>query len=170
MTANENSFYKNDDLFEEEEDSQKDKYLTFQMAEVEYGIDIRYVTEIVGIQKITEVPDLPDFIKGVINLRGKVIPIMDVRQRFQLPLRDYDSRTCIIVIQINDSNIGLVVDEVREVANIPESQIDPPPNSLKGAGRSFFQGIGKIADEVKIILDIKQLLFDDELEQLGEAA
>ncbi len=169
MNTAEINVYEDADPYDEE-DSQKDKYLTFQMAEVEYGIDIRYVREIVGIQKITEVPDLPDFVRGVINLRGKVIPIIDVRQRFKLPLRDYDDRSCIIVIQMSDSNIGMVVDEVREVAVISESQIDPPPRSLGGAGRNFFQGIGKIGDDVKIILNIDKLLFDEELEQLSEEA
>jgi purine-binding chemotaxis protein CheW len=157
------------DQYDEDEDTQKDKFLTFHLAGEDYGIEIRYVTEIIGIQKITEVPEMPDFIKGVINLRGKVIPVMDVRIRFDLPPRDYDNRTCIIVVDINDTAIGLVVDQVREVADIPAEQIEPPPMASMSRGQ-FIQGMGKINDEVKIILDVGQLLRDEELEELGNAA
>lgn len=146
-----------EDDFYENEDTQRDKYLTFHLAAEDYGIEIKYVTEIIGIQKITEVPDMPRFIKGVINLRGKVIPVMDVRKRFGLPSREYDVRTCIIVVNINESAIGLVVDEVREVVDIPARQVEPPPKTGSGAGSGFVQGIGKVGDEVKIILDITQL-------------
>jgi purine-binding chemotaxis protein CheW len=158
-----------EDLFEDE-DSQKDKYLTFHLAGEDYGVEIRYVTEIIGIQKITEVPDMPDFIRGVINLRGKVIPVMDVRTRFRLPSREYDERTCIIVVDINESSVGLVVDEVREVADIPEAQVEPPPATGQTKGSSYIQGMGKLDNEVKIILNVNRLLNDGELEQLIEAA
>jgi len=153
--------------FAEEEDTQKGKFLTFHLAREDYGIEIRHVTEIIGIQKITEVPDMPDFVRGVINLRGKVIPIMDVRTRFRLPEREYDDRTCIVVVNIEEKSVGLVVDEVNEVADIPEEQIEPPPNIQRGRASRYIQGMGKIEDEVKILLDINRLLYDEELEQLG---
>jgi len=153
--------------FAEEEDTQKGKFLTFHLAREDYGIEIRHVTEIIGIQKITEVPDMPDFVRGVINLRGKVIPIMDVRTRFRLPEREYDDRTCIIVVNIEEKSVGLVVDKVNEVAAIPEEQIEPPPNIQRGSASRYIQGMGKIEDEVKILLDINRLLYDEELEQLG---
>ena len=159
-----------DDLYDDEEDTQKDKYLTFHLANEDYGIEIRYVTEIIGIQKITEVPDMPDFVKGVINLRGKVIPVMDVRIRFKLPPRDYDERTCIIVVDINETSVGLVVDEVREVADIPEDQVEPPPKTSMKEGSRYIQGMGKIDKEVKIILNVSQLLYEKQLEQIDEAA
>jgi purine-binding chemotaxis protein CheW len=155
-----------DDLYDEDEDTQKDKFLTFHLAGEDYGIDIAHVTEIIGIQKITEVPDMPDFVKGVINLRGKVIPVMDVRRRFHLAPRDYDDRTCIIVVDIRNSAVGLVVDKVNEVADIPSDQIEPPPMSSQGNASRFIKGMGKIGDEVKILLTIDRLLFDDELEQM----
>jgi purine-binding chemotaxis protein CheW len=151
-----------DDLYDEEEDTQKDKFLTFHLADEDYGIEIAHVTEIIGIQKITEVPDMPDFVKGVINLRGKVIPVMDVRLRFNIEARDYDDRTCIIVVDIRGTAVGLVVDKVNEVADIPADQIEPPPMTNQGTASRFIQGLGKIGDQVKILLTIDRLLFDDE--------
>ena len=158
-----------DDLYEDE-DTQKDKYLTFQLAREHYGIEIYYVTEIIGIQTITELPDMPEFIKGVINLRGKVIPVMDVRARFKLPHRDYDERTCIVVVEIKETAVGLVVDEVREVIDIPEEAVEPPPKATGRKNSNFLKGVGKVENDVKIILNISQLLFDEELEELSKAA
>jgi purine-binding chemotaxis protein CheW len=148
------------------EDTQKDKYLTFHVAGEDYGIEIRYVIEIIGIQKITEVPDMPPFIRGVINLRGKVIPVMDIRARFDLPDRDYDDRTCIIVVNIEGTEVGLVVDEVSEVADIPAVNVEPPPKTGKSASGQYIQGMGKIDMSVKILLDVHKLLFTDEMQAL----
>ena len=145
------------------EDTQKDKYLTFHLASEDYGIEIQYVIEIIGIQKITDVPDMPAFIRGVINLRGKVIPVMDVRARFNLPDRNYDDRTCIIVVNIDETEVGLVVDEVNEVSDIPESNVEPPPKTGKGTGGQYIQGMGKINNTVKILLDVHKLLFSEEM-------
>ncbi|MEZ4598651.1 MAG: chemotaxis protein CheW [Syntrophotaleaceae bacterium] len=141
-----------------EEDTQKDKYLTFHLADEDYGLEIRYVTEIIGIQKITKVPDMPTYIRGVINLRGKVIPVMDVRSRFGLPTREYDDRTCIIVVDIAEQPLGLVVDRVNEVVDIPASQVEPPP-AQRGANGNI-RGIGKIGEEVKVLLDVERLMED----------
>jgi len=168
MNASQNTLDPDDDLFDDE-DTQKDKYLTFRIANEDYGIAIANVTEIIGIQSITEIPEMPDYIKGVINLRGKVIPVMDVRNRFKLPAREYDERTCIIVAEIDGTSVGLVVDTVNEVADIPEDQVEPPPKS-KHKGGSYIQGIGKIGKEVKILLDINKILYEEELETLSEAA
>ncbi|MCK5340701.1 MAG: purine-binding chemotaxis protein CheW [Desulfobulbaceae bacterium] len=153
-------------MYDEDEDTQKDKYLTFHLGEEDYGIEIAFVTEIIGIQKITEVPDMPEFIKGVINLRGKVIPLMDVRERFRMQFREYDERTCIVVVDINNTAVGLLVDEVSEVVDIPESQVEPPPKTGKGTSSRFIKGMGKMDDEVKILLDVGKILYDEELETL----
>jgi len=150
-----------DDDFEE--DSQDDKYLTFRIGNEEFGIEIRHVTEIVGMQKITEVPDMPDFVKGVINLRGNVIPVVDIRMRFQMPERPYDDRTCVIVVNIRETAVGLVVDTVNEVNNIPETSISPPPQVMKGTKSRFIKGMGKAADSVIILLAVDRLLFEEEL-------
>ena len=147
---------------EDEEDTQEDKFLTFIIGKEDYGIEIRYVTEIIGIQSITEVPDMPTHVKGVINLRGKVIPVMDVRLRFGVEERPYDDRTCIIVININEQPVGLIVDRVLEVLDIPESEIEPPPKMKKGKSNRFIQGMGKVGDQVKILLNANRLLYDEE--------
>jgi purine-binding chemotaxis protein CheW len=159
-----------DDLYDEHEDTQKDKYLAFNLDREDYGIEIRHVTEIIGIQTVTRVPEMPDFIKGVINLRGKVIPVMDVRLRFRMPPREYDERTCIIVVDINDTSVGVVVDEVREVMNIPESEVEPPPKTVGQKGGRFIQGVGKADNSVIIILDVNHLLHEEELENLQKEA
>lgn len=148
------------------EDAQKDKYLTFMIADEDYGVEIRHVREIVGLQKITAIPDMPDFVRGVINLRGNVIPVMDVRLRFRLPSREYDERTCVIVADIRDVQVGLIVDTVNEVADIPEKNVEPPPKISRGPGSRYILGMGKIGDEVKILLDIQKLLFEEELDAL----
>lgn len=146
-------------------DTQKDKYLTFHLAGEFYAIEIKYVTEIVGIQDITEVPDLPNYIKGVINLRGKVIPVINVRLRFLLEEREYDSRTCIIIIHLGTTVVGLIVDEVSEVINIPEEHIDEPPKTMKGTKSRFIKGFGKVSTFVKMILDIEKFLNEDDAEE-----
>ncbi len=164
MTKNSGNLMLADD-FAGEEDTQKGKFLTFHLGREDYGIEIRHVTEIIGIQKITEVPDLPDYVRGVINLRGKVIPVMDVRTRFCMPPRDYDERTCIIVVNIDDQSVGLVVDQVNEVSDIPEAQIEPPPRTRNPQG-SYIQGMGKLDAEVKILIDVQKLLGSEDLSSI----
>jgi purine-binding chemotaxis protein CheW len=154
-----------DDLLydeEEEEDAQKDKYLTFHLGKEIYGIEIGYVTEIVGIQKITQVPDMPNFIKGVVNLRGQIIPVMDVRIRFHMKTRTYDDRTCLIVVNADSTLIGLVVDTVNEVAEIPEEKISPPSKIGRGKSNRYIKGMGRTNQGVRIILNIEKLLFEKE--------
>lgn len=152
-------------FMEEEEDTQKDRYLTFQTGSEVYGIEIKYVTEIIGIQPITEIPELPDYMKGIINLRGKIIPVMDIRLRFKKAPREYNDRTCVIVIDINALSIGLIVDSVAEVLTIPEEDIVSPPD-VKGGKSRFMKGIGKAGNEVKLILDCEHLLNEQEQENL----
>ncbi len=156
------------EVLEMEEDTQKGKFLTFSLGKEDYGVEIKYVTEIIGIQSITEVPDLPAYINGIINLRGKIIPVMDVRLRFGKTVREYDDRTCIIVIDINDISIGLIVDRVSEVINIPESEIVPPPQLDKSSKHRYIKGIGKVGNDVKLLLDCEKILNDDEIEAISE--
>ncbi|MEE8389661.1 MAG: chemotaxis protein CheW [Anaerolineae bacterium] len=162
-------------------------YLTFDVQDEEYAVNIGYVTEIVGLQKISEVPDVPEFIKGVINLRGKVIPVMDMRLRFGLDWREYGDRTTIIVLELDDPSTldgtsasgqmtltGLVVDQVTDVLSMAPESIAPPPR-WHGASRqrgeddqegTVIQGLGKRDDAesgdsgVSIILDVPRLLVD----------
>jgi len=163
MTAVEEATH--DRSFDMDEDSMEGMYLTFDLASEGYGLEIRHVIEIIGIQPITAVPDLPDHVIGVLNLRGKVIPIIEVRRRFGLPHREHDERTCIIVVNVNDNSVGLVVDKVSEVITIPANEIEPPP----ATGRSrkhYIAGMGKIGQQVKMLLDIEALLDDEELEEM----
>lgn len=152
---------------EDDEDTQKDKYLTFTVGAEHYGIDICHVTEIIGIQRITDVPDMPDYIRGVINLRGKVIPVMDVRLRFRMPERAYDDRTCIVVVSVNGTAVGLVVDTVMEVVDIPEDSIELPPEVAEGSKQHYIKGLGKSGEEVKILLDVERLVRKEDVEAIA---
>ena len=143
-----------------DQDTMQGMYLTFDLAGEGYGLEIRYVTEIIGIQKVTNIPDMPEHVIGVLNLRGKVIPIIDVRLRFNLPLREYDERTCIIVVSVNDNPVGLVVDQVSEVVDIELKDIEPPPAIGKKNGH-YIQGLGKVSEKVKILLDVEVLVEDE---------
>ncbi len=157
------------DIEDQEEDTLKGKYLIFLMGNEMYGMEIRYITEIIGIQPITEVPEMPEYVKGITNLRGKIIPVMDVRLRFKKAAREYDDRTCIIVLDMNDIAIGLVVDSVAEVIAIEDEDIAPPPELNKG-GHTYIKGIGKAGGSVKLLLDCQKLLTDDELLSLSGMA
>ncbi|MEY8881691.1 chemotaxis protein CheW [Donghicola sp. XS_ASV15] len=135
-------------------------YLTFAVGEEDYGMSIGMVTEIVGMQRIMVVPDVPDYIKGVINLRGKVIPLMDVRLRFGMNERPYDDRTVVIVLEVNDAPMGLIVDRVREVIDIPDDNIDAASGFGSGDGRSVVSGLGRVDERVVILLDVPLLVSD----------
>lgn len=154
------------DLVNQEEDTQKGKFLTFTLGNESYGIEIRYVTEIIGIQPVTEVPELPEYIKGIINLRGKIIPVMDVRLRFKKPFREYNDRTCVIVIDIRDISVGLIVDSVSEVLDIPDEDIVSPEDVGRGFGNRYIKGIGKVGNDVKLILECNKLLGEEETANL----
>ena len=158
-----------DNTMDMEEDTQKGRFLTFVLGKETYGIEIKYVTEIIGIQAITEIPELPEYVKGIINLRGKIIPVMDVRLRFKKEPREYNDRTCVIVIDINEISIGLIVDSVSEVLTIPEHGIVEPPKMNTGFNNRYIKNIGKGGNEVKLLLDCEKLLTEDELEDLSEA-
>lgn len=136
-------------------------YLTFVVEQVCYALDIRHVTEIIGLQPITPIPNLPGYIRGVINLRGKVIPVMDVRARFSIPQCTYHDRTCIIVVDVNSSTIGLVVDAVSEVVDIKPHEIEATPSLAESVEAQCISGLGKHGDQVKLILQLESLVNRD---------
>ncbi len=138
------------------------KYLTFHLAEEEYGLEILKVRELICIMDITKVPQTPDFVRGVINLRGKVIPVVDLRLQFGLPQRAYDDQTCIIVVDVG-MLMGIIVDTVQEVYDIPAADIQPPPELGVSVDTDFIVGMGKVKDDVKILLDIEKVLTVEEL-------
>jgi purine-binding chemotaxis protein CheW len=144
-------------------DNIENMYLTFDVEKETYAVNIGCVTEIVGMQRISGIPDVPDYIKGAMNLRGKVIPVMDQRLRFRLPAREYDDRTTIIVLDLEGVPTGLVVDQVTDVLTIPKEKIDPPPFWLHEGKQGVIKGLGKMNDSVSIILDVPHLLYDKEL-------
>jgi len=149
------------------EDTMKGKFLTFSLGAEFYGIDILYVTEIVGIQPITVVPEFPEFIKGIINLRGQIIPVMDARAKFKKDTIEYNDRTCIVVVQVNEISIGIIVDAVSEVLEIADENIVPPP-MVGGTGRKYIKSVGKHENSVVLIIDCEKLLSTDELSELTE--
>lgn len=145
-----------------DESNINDMYLTFGLADEEYGICISYVTEIVGMQRIMAVPDVPRFIKGVINLRGKIIPVMDVRARFRMLETEYTERTVIIVLDMQTLPIGLIVDNVNEVLEIPPTSIDPAPAFENGCtNEGLLRGLGKSGERVAILLDLERMVAAD---------
>ena len=138
--------------------SRAGKYLIFVLGAKQYGVEIIKVREILGVPPIIPMPQAPHYIKGVINLRGKVIPIIDTWTKFGISERENTSKTCIIVVDVGGKSIGLLVDTVKEVVNIREEQIEAPPNFGTSAGNDFVRSLGKIGDQVKILLDIDQML------------
>ena len=157
-----------------EADQQKGKYLTFMLAGEEYGTGILKVKEIIGLIDITPIPQTPEFIKGVINLRGKVIPVMDLRLRFRMEEMEYNDRTCIVVVEIRKDQqtvtVGIVVDSVSEVVQIKGEEIEDPPKFGAGVNMDFIIGMAKKEAGVKILLDIDKVLKIDEFDVIAQAA
>lgn len=149
-----------------EEDTQHGRFLTFMLGEEAFGIGIDCVTEIIGIQPVSGMPGMPGFIKGIINLRGRIIPLIDMRIRFHKEEISYSDRTCIIVIDLIDTSIGLIVDNVSEVLSIRDEDIDPPPRFNTGIHNRYIRGIGKVGSDIVLLLDCEKLLTDDELSDL----
>ena len=150
------------------------KYLTFTLAEEEFGIRIIKVKEIIGMMQCTPIPRVPDFIKGVINLRGKVIPVLDLRLKFNMEAVPYDQRTCIVVVEVQVPNgvipMGVVVDAVNEVVNIKEEEVEDPPDFGTAVDTNYIMGMAKTEKDVKILLDIDKVLTASDVVTLVEAA
>jgi purine-binding chemotaxis protein CheW len=150
------------------------KYLTFSLADEEYGIWILNIREIIGMLPITSVPETPAFVKGVINLRGKVIPVVDLRRRFGMPTMDYTERNCIIVVEIAGTagtvSMGVVVDSVSEVLNIKGADIEDTPSFGTQLNTEYILGMAKMGKGLKILLDIEKALTSDEMESVSRAA
>ena len=151
-----------------EEDTLYRKYLTFALGEEEYGIEIRNVTEIVEVTPITLVPEMPVYVRGIINLRGKIIPVLDLRLLFCMEQKEYDDQTCFVVVEMKDLMVALVVDYVCEVTSIVD--ISPVPSVNAGDGYEYVKGIGKMPDGVKLLLDSGKLLGVEEFEELAALA
>ncbi|MDH3975011.1 MAG: chemotaxis protein CheW [Deltaproteobacteria bacterium] len=144
------------------------KFLTFQLQDEEYGLEILKVREIIGIMDITTVPQTPDYVKGVINLRGQVIPVIDLRLKFGLKESEYGKRTCIIVVDVNGVMMGIVVDTVSEVMDIETVDIEATPSFGTTLNTDYILGMGKVKGKVKILLDISKVLTSEELVMMEE--
>lgn len=138
----------------------QDMYLTFCVGEEEYGMEIDYVAEIISIQIITDVPDIPSYIKGLINLRGKIIPVMDVRIRFNKPPQAYDDRTCIIVVDHMNTSIGLIVDTIRDVLVIDDNLIGDPASAKTGTPNRYIKSIARTDHGNKLLINLERVLSD----------
>jgi purine-binding chemotaxis protein CheW len=154
------------ELFDEDDGNVANTFLTFHVEAEEYAVSVAYVTEIVRLQKTFAIPDVPKYIRGVINLRGKVIPLLDVRNRFGLKEAAYTDRTVIVVLEVDDTATGLVVDGVSEVVEILPDQIEQVTCARATSRKSMVQGVGKRANGVSFILDVGALL-DVERDQGG---
>jgi len=152
-------------------DARAGKYLTFHLAQEEFGIRVLKVREIMGLQDITAVPQTPGHVKGVINLRGKVVPVIDLRLKFGLPAAEYTQRTCIIVTQVQGEStsvmMGIVVDGVSEVLNLSGTEIEDTPDFGDSAGSQYLLGMAKVKGKVKILLDIDRVLSTAEIHNLN---
>jgi purine-binding chemotaxis protein CheW len=150
------------------------KYLTFRLAEEDYGIPLLQVKEIIGMMPVTAVPQTPDDVKGVINLRGQVIPVSDLRLRFGIEATDYNDRTCIIVVDIQGTEtttrMGVIVDAVSEVLNVREDEIEPAPSFGARVRTDYILGMANMDETVKILLDIDRVFDPQEIAILENAA
>ena len=156
----------------DERDTQKGKYVTFKSGNEYFGLKIQYVNEIIVFQEITKIPESEDYIKGLINLRGKIIPVIDVRLRFKQEPFEYTDRTCIIVVNVKNIVVGLIVEQIAEVVEIREENIIPSPSVGKAdkSQNKYVYAIGKVGDQVKLLLDPDRLLNDEEITALDPNA
>ncbi|MFW5775263.1 MAG: chemotaxis protein CheW [Chitinivibrionales bacterium] len=150
------------------------KYLTFKLGEEEYGLEILKVQEIIQMQEVTHVPRTPDYVRGVINLRGKVIPVIELRRKFGMQPHEDTEKTCIIVVQIADDahaiTMGIIIDEVKEVLDIDVASIEETPAFGESTSTEFIMGMGKVGDTVKMLLDINKVLSDSDINSLAKIA
>lgn len=156
----------------EQQDSLKEKYVTFMSGHEYFGLKIECVNEIIVLQEITAIPESEDYIKGLINLRGKIIPVIDVRLRFKQQPIEYTDRTCIIVINVQSTVVGLIVEKIAEVVEIPEENLLPSPSighNDKTRDR-YVYAIGKVGDSVKLLLDPDKLISDEDLSMMEQAS
>lgn len=153
---------------EEERTGNIGKYLTFALGDEEFGLEILKVREIIGLMDITQVPRMPDFVRGVINLRGKVIPTIDLRRKFNMEEREDTLETCVIVVFLGDMLMGVIVDRVSEVLDLPEADIEGTPDFGVSIDTSFIKGVGKAGEKVVILLDIDKVLTEREAEKVTE--
>ncbi len=142
--------------------------VVFKLEKEEFAVDIQQVREVLKMSQVTPLPQSAHYIEGVINLRGEVIPVVDLRKRFELPLGERDGQTRIIIVEIQESNVGLIVDSVTEVLRFSSSAIQPPPARVAGTRTDLIEGVGKVADRLLIVLNLEKILTTEEVISLEE--
>lgn len=142
------------------------KVIIFRLKKEEYGVDVRQVNSIERMEHITRVPNTPPFVKGVINLRGVVIPIVDLRKRFGIEEKDYNDSTRIIIVNVEDMEVGLIVDAANDVVDLPAGTIEPPPKVVGGVESKYLRGVAKLSNRLLILLNLDKVLSPEEIKQL----
>jgi len=140
--------------------------VSFSLGNEEFGVNILCVQEINRIQQITKVPNAPDYVEGVINLRGRVIPVIDLRQKLNMPRKDHDNSTRIIVVEVSSKTVGFIVDAVKEVIRIPVSVTEPPPEIVSGINSEYIKSVGKLEDRLLILIDLDKILSKNALNDI----
>jgi len=140
------------------EDTMKNMYFIFEIDDEDYGVEVAHVKEILSMMKITKVPKMPDFIEGIINMRGDLIGVLNVRKRFGKMPKEYDEQTCIVVIEYNNYTLGLIVDGVKATQTIEPEMVAPPPNAKLNSYNQFIRNIGRVGNSVKLLLDLDRFL------------
>lgn len=156
-------------------DANENKFLSFRIGKEEFGVEILRVREIIGVIDVTPLPQTPDYVKGVINLRGKIIPVIELRTKLGLPPKEYTEETCIIVVEVSDGgderfHMGVIVDSVSEVIDIPRDNIEASPRFGNGLNTSYILGMGKVKEQVLILLDIDRVMTQADITSFAEVA
>ena len=155
-------------LAEKKITEQEGTYLAFILDNETYGIEILRVREIIGLMDVTTVPQTPEYMKGVINLRGKVIPVIDLRLKFSMQEKEHTDETCVIVVEVNNTSIGIIVDSVSEVLEITRGEIEESPHFGHDIDTSYIMGLGKVKEKIVILLDIEEILSSEELDMVNQ--
>ncbi|MCW2277920.1 chemotaxis protein CheW [Heliophilum fasciatum] len=145
---------------DETQSLQEIQLVAFSLADEEYGVDIHYVQEIVRLLTITRVPKAPGYVEGVVNLRGNVVPVIDLRKLFSLPMRDVTDRTRIIIVKIKDITVGIIVDGVSEVLTVPVNDIEPPPMANNNIDQEFISGVGKLGQRLLMLINLDKVILN----------
>ncbi len=142
------------------------QYVIFKLNREEYGVEISHVQEITEIKSITTVPNTPVFVEGIINLRGKIVPIVSIKKRFDLPQQAEMGEQRIIIINLKDKQVGFIVDDASQVLTLDENQIEKPPELVAGIDRDYIIGIGKVEDKIIVLLDLEKILSEQEQKEI----
>jgi len=144
------------------------QFVIFQLGESEFGVAINQVLRITRLMDITRVPRAPHFLEGVVNVHGEIVPVLDLKRRFDLPMGEYDDRARILIVEVEDQRVGMIVDSVTEIVRIPTAAIEPPPAMVAQISGVYLTGLGRLDDRLIIILDLSRVLTPEEVKELEQ--